>query len=72
MARNMKTVVVSSMVRGYRVYRTHWEPYVEEEFVVLHEADDDNDRHAMAVYHIHKVNLVKFLPELEHKMTCLE
>ena len=46
--------------------------YVGEEFVVLHKADNDNDRHAMAVHRIHEVNLVKFLPKLEHKMTRLE
>ena len=63
---------VSSLVRGYHVYCTHWEPYVGEEFVVLHEADNDNDHHAMAVYHIHEVNLVKLLLKLEHKITCLE
>ena len=36
------------------VYHIHWEPYVREEFVVLHEADNENDRHTMAVYCIHE------------------
>ena len=34
---------MSLVVRGYHVYRTLWEPFLGEEFVVLHEADNDCD-----------------------------
>lgn len=52
---DMGTLVVSSVIRGYHVYRARWEPYLGEEFVVLHEMHNDNDVHAMAVYRIDEV-----------------
>ena len=41
---------VDTAVRGYHVYRTVWDPSPAECFVVLHQPDNDHDRHAMAVY----------------------
>ena len=44
-------LVVKTVVRGYHVYRTAWEPHVGEEFIVIHESGNSHDRYAMAVYH---------------------
>ena len=49
--RDMGTLLMSSVVRGYHVHISNLlEAFLGEEFVVLHRADNDYDRHAMAVY----------------------
>ena len=69
----MGTLLVSLVVRGYHVYRTLWEPFLGEEFVVLHETDNDYDHHAMAVYHILEVPhvIVGHLPQEISRVTYL-
>lgn len=37
----------------YTVYRTYWESFVGEEFVVLYEADNNDDRYVMLCSLLH-------------------
>ena len=46
----MSSLLVKTVVWGYHVCRVVWEPSVRESFVVLHKSDNDNYRHAVAVY----------------------
>ena len=45
------TLVVITAVRGYHVYRTDWEPHVDEEFIVIQESGNSHKRYEMAVYY---------------------
>ena len=39
-------LVVKTAVHGYDVYRTVWEPHLDEEFIVIQESGNSHDRNA--------------------------
>jgi len=45
-------LIVSTTVRGYHVYRAVWNLSIGEDFVVLLQAGNGHDCHAMAVYRL--------------------
>ena len=45
----MEEYKVSSVVRGYHVYRRSWSPSLEEQLECRREAGNDKDRYAVAV-----------------------
>ena len=43
-------LVVKTVVHGYDVYRTIWEPHLAKQFTVIQENGSSHDRYAVAVY----------------------
>ena len=45
----MASEEIACVIRGYHVYKRHWDPQEEDEFTVKHEPNNEHDRYAMAV-----------------------
>ena len=40
------------------MYRTLWDPSIGENFIVLHQPENEHDRHAMAVFSVEDPGVV--------------